>query len=251
MCHPHGLTPAFVILSVKKHIPNLFTCLNLLSGSIGIILVLKNNDLRSGAYLIWLAGLFDFLDGFVARALKVNSKIGKELDSLADMVTFGLLPAIMVFDMIQASSDHPILPYTALIITVFSALRLAKFNIDTRQSEHFVGLPTPANALLISSLPFIIYQQNFWLTEVLPLSGLLVMITVVFSLLLVSEIKLMALKFKGFQWEVNKMKYIFILMALVSLSVFKIKAVPLVITLYILLSIINNFLISNTRKNPN
>ena len=238
-------------MSLKKHIPNFFTCLNLLSGSIGIILVLTNQDIKSGAYLIWLAALFDFLDGFLARILKANSEIGKELDSLADMVTFGLLPSIMVFDMISSASKNPFLPYVALIIAVFSALRLAKFNVDTRQSESFIGLPTPANALLISSLPFIVYQQDFWLTKILPLTGLLLIITIVFSIFLVAEIKLMALKFHGFQWKTNEMKYIFILLTVVLLVFFKITAIPLIITMYVLLSIINNLLISITAKKTN
>lgn len=220
-------------------------------GSIGIILVLKGQDLKSGAYLIWLAGLFDFLDGFSARILGVSSEMGKELDSLADMVTFGLLPAIMVFAMMGSFSENQSLPYTGLLIALFSALRLAKFNIDTRQNDQFIGLPTPANALFISSLPFIVYEQGPWSEEVLPTAYLLLIITVVLSFLLVSEIKLMALKFNGFGWKVNKMKYLLILSAIILLVFFRVKAIPLVITLYILLSIINNFLISGTNKKPN
>ena len=198
-----------------------------------------------------MAGLFDFLDGFIARALKVNSKMGKELDSLADMVTFGLLPAIMTFSMIDSFSDSPVLPYAGLTIALFSALRLAKFNIDTRQSDQFIGLPTPANALLISSLPFIVYEQGFWLNETIPSILLLLIITLVFSLLLVLEIKLMALKFQGFGWGPNKMKYILILLAIIFLLFFGIMGIPLVITSYIFLSIFNNFLISNADKNLN
>ena len=222
-----------------------------MAGSVGIILVLESRDLKSGAYLIWLAGLFDFLDGFLARILKVHSAIGKELDSLADMVTFGLLPAIMVFVMIQTSSANPLIPYAGLIIAVLSALRLAKFNVDTRQSEQFIGLPTPANALLISALPFIVYEPDFRVTEVIPLPYLLLAVSGIFSVLLVTEIKLMALKFQGFDWGGNKMKYIFLLLALVLLVLLKIKAIPLIITSYIMFSIINNFLISGAGKNLN
>ena len=222
-----------------------------MAGSVGIILVLESRDLKSGAYLIWLAGLFDFLDGFLARILKVHSAIGKELDSLADMVTFGLLPAIMVFVMIQTSSANPLIPYAGLIIAVLSALRLAKFNVDIRQSEQFIGLPTPANALLISALPFIVYEPDFRVTEVIPLPYLLLAVSGIFSVLLVTEIKLMALKFQGFDWETNKMKYIFLLLALVLLVLLKIKAIPLIVTSYIVFSIINNFLISGVGKNLN
>ncbi|WP_346761112.1 CDP-diacylglycerol--serine O-phosphatidyltransferase [Agaribacillus aureus] len=236
---------------MKKNIPNLFTCLNLLCGSVGIILVLQNQDLKSGAYLIWLAGLFDFLDGFAARTLRVKSEIGKELDSLADMVTFGLLPGIIIFAMIQSVSDNSWLPYSGLIIPVFSALRLAKFNIDVRQTDQFIGLPTPANALLISSLPFIISSEKSWLTETLPLPYLLSIISLVFSILMVSEIRLMALKFAGFQWAANKMKYIFILSSITVLILFRVKAFPLVIILYILLSIVNNFLMPDTHNKSN
>lgn len=222
-----------------------------MAGSVGIILVLESRDLKSGAYLIWLAGLFDFLDGFLARILKVHSAIGKELDSLADMVTFGLLPAIMVFVMIQTSSANPLIPYAGLIIAVLSALRLAKFNVDIRQSEQFIGLPTPANALLISALPFIVYEPDFRITEVIPLPYLLLAVSGIFSVLLVTEIKLMALKFQGFDWGTNKMKYIFLLLALVLLVLLKIKAIPLIVTSYIMFSIINNFLISGAGKNLN
>ncbi len=236
---------------MKKNIPNLFTCLNLLCGSVGVILVLQNQDLKSGAYLIWLAGLFDFLDGFAARALRVKSEIGKELDSLADMVTFGLLPGIMIFAMIQSVSNNSWLPYSGLIIPVFSALRLAKFNIDVRQTDQFIGLPTPANALLISSLPFIISSEKSWLTDILPLPYLLSVISLVFSVLMVSEIRLMALKFTGFQWTANKMKYIFILISIISLILFRVKAFPLVIISYILLSIVNNFLMPDTHNKSN
>ena len=222
-----------------------------MAGSVGIILVLESQDLKSSAYLIWLAGLFDFLDGFLARMLKVHSAIGKELDSLADMVTFGLLPAIMVFAMIQTSTTNPVMPYASLIIAVFSALRLARFNVDTRQSEQFIGLPTPANALLISALPFIVYEPDFMITEVIPLPYLLLAVSGIFSVLLVAEIKLMALKFQGFHWGANKMKYIFILLAVILLLLLKVKAIPLIITAYILFSIINNFLIPGTGKNLN
>jgi len=139
-------------LKIKSHIPNTITLLNLFSGVMGIIWVL-DGQLLYGAYFVLIAAGFDFLDGFVARLLKVQSEIGKELDSLADVVSFGVLPGIMLFTMVRDQAELPWLPYLTLIVPMLSAYRLAKFNLDTRQTDRFIGLPTPANALFISALP--------------------------------------------------------------------------------------------------
>ncbi|OZA56958.1 MAG: CDP-diacylglycerol--serine O-phosphatidyltransferase, partial [Sphingobacteriales bacterium 39-40-5] len=141
---------------MKKHIPNSVTCLNLFSGCLGIVFAFQGN-LIWASYAIVIAAVFDFFDGMLARLLKAYSDIGKELDSLADMVSFGVLPSVIIYQLFALSPQIDFgadwLSFSAFIIAVFSALRLAKFNIDTRQSENFIGLPTPANALLIASFP--------------------------------------------------------------------------------------------------
>ncbi len=189
-------------------------------------------------FLIWLAAIFDFFDGFAARMLKVSSPIGGELDSLADNVTFGLLPAIIVFSMIQEPSLPEWVPYLAFVIAVFSALRLAKFNVDTRQTDSFIGLPTPANALLLSSFPLILEYSN------LPLAFVgnpwfLLICSFALSFLLVAELPLFALKFKSFSWADNKLKYIFLITSAVLVVLLKFVAIPLVIILYIFVSLFN------------
>ena len=137
-------------MKVLRHLPNALTCGNLLCGCVGIIFTLQDGAAVS-AWFVWAACVFDFLDGFAARALKVNSPIGKELDSLADMVSFGALPAIVMFQMIDTISSNNFFPYTAFSLAIFSALRLAKFNVDDKQKDSFIGLPVPANALFITS----------------------------------------------------------------------------------------------------
>ncbi|MBC7617150.1 MAG: CDP-diacylglycerol--serine O-phosphatidyltransferase, partial [Pedobacter sp.] len=166
---------------MKKHIPNAITCANLFSGCIGVVFAFKG-ELETAAYFVLLSGIFDFFDGMVARLLKVKSAIGKELDSLADMVSFGFLPGVVMFQLLKAgdySNDY--LPYLGFIITVFSALRLAKFNIDERQTEDFIGLNTPMNTLFIVSLPFIAKDYP----EVISSTILLIGLVVVTSFLLV------------------------------------------------------------------
>src|ERR1700744_4419476 len=146
---------------VSKHVPNAITCPNLFSGCVGIVFAFQHN-LIVAAYAVFLAAIFDFFDGFASRVLQSFSVIGKDLDSLADLVSFGFLPAAILFELLlQAPQiDHisPYLNFIAFLIPVFSALRLAKFNTDSRQAEIFIGLPTPANAILIASLPFVIDQ---------------------------------------------------------------------------------------------
>ena len=222
-------------MGFKKHIPNLLTCCNLVCGSVGIVQVF-NNELHYAAYLIWAALIFDFLDGFVARLLKVHSPMGKELDSLADMVTFGLLPAAICFQILNNLTPLIWLPYAGFLITIFSALRLAKFNIDERQADSFIGLPTPANTLFISSLIFV---DQLWLT--LPV---LLSLIVVFSCLLVAPLEMLALKFKHFGWRGNEVRYIFIGISLVSILLFWQLALPVIIIAYICLSIIKKVFLS-------
>jgi CDP-diacylglycerol---serine O-phosphatidyltransferase len=217
---------------MKKHLPNFLTCCNLLCGCFGILFCLQDRNVPV-AYFVWVAGIFDFFDGFIARLLKVSSPIGKELDSLADVISFGLLPAFVMYKLIDASTTNEFLPYLAFMIAVFSALRLAIFNVDVRQTDSFIGLNTPANTLFITSLVFLAERTGNWLTQ----SWLLVAITIVFSLLMVSPLEFFALKFKNFKWADNQLRFTFLLLAVLLLSIFQFAALPIIIILYIILSL--------------
>ena len=234
---------------MKKHIPNFITTLNLFSGCIGIILALQYR-IDYAAYFIAIAALFDFLDGMVARALHVKSEIGKELDSLADVVSFGVLPGIIVFQLMANSPNTPaggsyisVFSLIALIIPVLSAVRLAKFNLDTRQTTSFIGLPVPANALFLGSLPLIKMQAGFsdslsWLTTITDNYYILAFIAIGMSLLLVSGIPLIALKFRNLKFADNKPQFILVAFAVIAFAVVTFTAIPLIILAYILLSLI-------------
>jgi CDP-diacylglycerol---serine O-phosphatidyltransferase len=215
-----------------RHIPNALTSGNLLCGCVGIICSFTNPEIPT-AWFVWAACVFDFLDGFSARILKVSSPIGKELDSLADMVSFGVLPAITMKNLLMATGIG-YWSWIGLSLAVFSAVRLAKFNIDTRQSDSFIGVPTPAHALFICGLPSLI--------SVFPIgwfgSITLISITVLFSWLMVSPIPLFALKFKNFSWQANKLRFTFLLFAVLLIAIFKAAGLPLAILLYIFFSLL-------------
>jgi CDP-diacylglycerol---serine O-phosphatidyltransferase len=217
-------------MSVLRHIPNTLTCANLVCGCLGIISLFTNKI--EPAYFIWAACVFDFFDGFAARLFKVSSPIGKELDSLSDMVSFGVLPALAMYSWIGTSTSS-YLPFVAIGIAVFSALRLAKFNIDENQSDSFIGVPTPANALFISALPFLPETLQTWVF--LPAS--LVAITIVFSFLLVAPLKLLALKFKHFAWQGNQLRFTFLTISVLLLLLFRAGAIPFIILFYIGISL--------------
>ena len=189
-------------MSGKGYIPNIFTSANLTIGCLAIIEIFEGK-LEYVPYYIWIAGVVDFLDGFSARLTDSASSIGKDLDSLADLVSFGIVPSLLVYSMLKQYSDHPLLPYISLFIAVFSALRLAKFNNDERQSSVFYGLNTPANALFFTSIPLLISEGKF--LPLLQNVTFLSIITILFSLLLVSEIKLLlisiCLQSGRFLWE--------------------------------------------------
>jgi CDP-diacylglycerol--serine O-phosphatidyltransferase len=210
---------------------------------VGIVSVFQN-DLNFAAYMIGLAAVLDFGDGFAARILKSFSAIGKELDSLADCVTFGVLPGMIMYKLLQRSLMHDkysielfvLLPYLAFLISIFSALRLAKFNVDTRQTDSFIGVPTPANALFIGSLPLILWQYPHWNAYILSPYALIAYVLVM-SFLMVSEIPLFALKFKDFTWTNNRVRYIFLIASLALIVFFQFAALPLIIALYIVLSL--------------
>lgn len=226
---------------MKKHIPNAITCLNLFCGCIGIVMAF-NDNLVFASYAIVIAAIFDFTDGLAARLLNAYSEIGKELDSLADVVSFGVLPSVIIFKLFliapQLGLISNYLNYSAFLIAIFSALRLAKFNIDTRQTENFIGLPTPANALFIASLPFIIEGSSSFFSAFILNPFFLFILSLGMGLLLVMEIPLMSLKFKSLRFNDNLYRYILIILAALLILFFKFAAVPVVIFLYILLSII-------------
>lgn len=215
-------------MNFKKHIPNFLTCCNLVCGCFGIVFCLEERSIPA-AYFVWAAGIFDFFDGFVARLLKVNSPIGKELDSLADMVSFGLLPALVMYKMLAPVTSIAWLPYLAFLIAVAAALRLAIFNIDETQSDSFKGLNTPSNTLFITSLPLLTGLAASWVNQ----GWVLVLITVVFSWLMVSPIRFFAFKFKNFKWADNKMRFTFIALAVLLIAIFRVNGIPMVILLYI------------------
>lgn len=224
---------------IKKHIPNTITCGNLLCGCVGIVEIFHGNMILSCGLLV-VAAILDFFDGFAARLLKVASPIGKDLDSLADVVTFGVLPSIIIYQLILKSTEtlsELWMPNIAFLIAIFSAVRLAKFNNDPRQSEGFIGLPTPANGFLIASFPILLQQDaEFWTPIILDKTHLIIF-TCVMSYLLVAELPLLALKFKNFSWKGNEARFIFLISSLVLLVTLQFTAVPIIILLYILLSI--------------
>jgi len=242
-------------------LPNLITLLNLFLGCVAIVFALQGWTLFAG-YCIMLAAVFDFCDGFAARLLDAYSEVGKQLDSLADVVSFGVAPAAMLYKAIcialaqQTAWDLDSLPlelfaFFPFIIALFSALRLAKFNVDTRQSEQFLGLPTPANALLIAS--FLMYARYHIALDayITPLS--ICIAVVLLSALLVVEIPMLALKFKGFAWRPNLPRYCFIILCVILFIVVLLLgqewplAIVLIILLYILYSILLT-LLSQLRK---
>jgi CDP-diacylglycerol--serine O-phosphatidyltransferase len=220
---------------MKRLIPNALTCANLLSGCIGIVFAFKGS-LDIAAYSVLISGIFDFFDGFTARILNVKSMIGKELDSLADMVSFGFLPGVVMYKLLEQSDySSPYLPFIGFLMTIFSALRLAKFNLDTRQTEDFIGLNTPMNTLFIVSLPFI--QKDY--PAIINSTILLIAITVLMCWLLVCEIKIFSLKFGSIKWIHNKTKFVFLIISAVLIAFLKFAAIPFVLVLYIASSIVH------------
>ncbi|WP_460637584.1 CDP-diacylglycerol--serine O-phosphatidyltransferase [Larkinella harenae] len=219
-----------------RHLPNAMTCGNLLCGCIGLVMTLRGHS-DQAAWLILLAGVLDFGDGFVARLVNVSGPFGKELDSLADVVTFGVLPATMVYQALW-SQGMGNWSYLAYLIAVLSALRLANFNIDTRQSDQFIGVPVPANSVLIAAFPLMsVFQPQFaFLWE----SPITLFALIGFSFMLVAELPLLAFKFKSFGWRENQTKYSFLILSALLLLFLQFAAVPLVILLYILVSFFAN-----------
>lgn len=221
-------------------LPNVITCLNLFSGCVGIVFAF-NGDLKSAGYAILLAAFFDFFDGLAARALRISSNLGKELDSLADVISFGFLPSVIIYQLIGTSTSLieqlPWLQYAAFVLTIFSALRLAKFNIDTRQSDSFIGLPVPSSALVVLSIPYLVEQPGF-IGDIFQSTLSLLILIGILSLLMISELPLIALKFKSLDVKQNIYQYALIIIGIILFVLFKFAAVGLIIVTYILLSIL-------------
>ncbi len=238
-------------MSIKKHIPNFFTALNIVCGSIAIIYALQS-DLLLAFYFICLAAFFDFIDGGVARLLKTQSEVGKQLDSLCDVVSFGVAPGVILFTMMRHALDvpfplafdslplyHVLLLLSMVLVPVFSAVRLAKFNVDTRQSSSFIGLPVPANALLIASLGVLFVSSPlYWLVNLLATPWVLLALSVFCSYLLISPLPMFALKFKNLTWKDNRVRFLFILLSILLIAFFGFGGISLVIIVYIFISLI-------------
>ncbi len=238
-------------MGFHKHIPNTLTSLNLISGSIAIVFTFEQSP-HIAALLIIAAAVFDFLDGLSARLLKAYSAIGKQLDSLADLISFGLAPSMIIYHYLLQSAPNPgwteinPIPFIAFLIPVLSALRLAKFNIDENQTHEFIGLPTPANALFLVSFPLalafgssdnLLYQFYLWTTQSFwALTG----ITLLLSFLMVTHIPLISLKFRGYGFENNRFKYVFLSGCVLLLILTGVFALPLILLYYILVSIVRN-----------
>jgi len=221
---------------IKRQIPNLFTFLNLFCGCLALYWCTKS-QFELVFFFVSLGIFFDFFDGFFARLFNVAGLLGVQLDSLADMVTSGVVPGFVMFYLLDQTSDIQFLPFFGFIIILGSAFRLAKFNIDTRQTNSFIGLPTPANALLITSLPSVFANENFIKTLLLNPIGL-ILLSILSAFLLNAEIPLFSLKVKKFHFKGNELQIIFLLIAIVLLLVLKIMAVPLIILMYVLISVI-------------
>ncbi len=234
---------------IRKNVPNFVTTLNLLSGCFSIVFAFDGNLLLA-SWFIGLAAVFDFLDGMLARLLNARSPLGLQLDSLADVISFGMAPGVIVFQLMLNATNLPAIYWnevnlaamTAFLIPAFSAIRLAKFNIDDRQTNSFIGLPTPANAIFFASLPLVFHQAEVaghqWIMQLLQNFPLLLVITILFSLLLVAPIPLLAFKFKTYRFSDNLVRYIFISLAIILFFAIKFYALPILIGVYILLTFV-------------
>ena len=246
-------------MNIKKHIPNLLTLGNLLCGTIATIFAVQGEFVF--AALLVIAGiLFDFLDGFAARLLHVSGELGKQLDSLADMVTSGVVPGIIMFKLLQDENVfmndnylnsleqfsfnfnvNDVLPFLGLLLTLGACYRLAKFNIDTRQSDSFIGLPTPAMSLFVISLPLIQeYSSIDFVQNIIANNYFLIAVTIVLTYLMNAELPLFSLKFKEYSVKNNVIKYLFLVVSLCMIIFLQYLSIPLIILVYVILSIFSN-----------
>jgi CDP-diacylglycerol---serine O-phosphatidyltransferase len=240
-------------MKIKKHIPNILTGCNLFCGLISITMVLQGSFVMASLF-IFIAAVFDYLDGTAARLLDARSELGKQLDSLADVISFGVAPGILIFQLVFHSCAGScnilermhITPYFALLIPLCSALRLAKFNIDPRQEETFIGLPTPAMAIFFASIPLVLFLQPRFFTVIrldfmfdfFSNTRILVMLAVFFSYLMISDFRIFSMKFKSTKWKGNEARYILLLLSVLLVILFSLTAIPLIILAYLLLSMV-------------
>ncbi len=258
-CTTFVFSNIFPNMNIKKHIPNLFTFLNLFSGCVALVFVSQTNYLIA---FLWVAlGIFfDFFDGFFARKFQVAGPLGVQLDSLADMVTSGVVPGYVVFQILsgmqnQATTFGPDfssnttswIPYLGFLITLGACYRLAKFNIDTRQADSFIGLPTPANSLFFTSLPIVMTDGVIpQVSELLHQNGSWIILSVLSAYVMNAEIPLFSLKIKEFSWAKYTTQLIFLLLSVVLIFFFRVSAVPVIILMYVLISIIRNLFTKKT-----
>lgn len=229
-----------------KHIPNAITCCNLLSGCISIVL-LCNGYVTAAGIMIFVAAIFDFFDGFAARLLKAYSAIGAELDSLSDVVSFGVAPSFIIYHYLQSTpvsvsiSSFNVIPFAAFLLAVFAELRLAKFNVDDRQTTSFIGLPTPAMGLFVASLPFTLQNENLaFMGGLMTNIYFLLSVVAIFSYLMVSEIPFFSLKIKNLRFKENIHIYVLAAFAVISFIILGFAAIPFVILFYIIEAICLN-----------
>lgn len=237
-------------MNLKNHIPNFITLMNLLSGILSIHLVMEG-DIKLAAALIFVAAILDFFDGFLARILRAKSEIGAQLDSLADIVSFGVAPSFILYATISLTLEmkgdytESYLPYIAFLVPLFSALRLAKFNIDDEQATSFKGLPTPATGILLASFPIMILvclaENKGLYYDIVSNPYFLAAVAVISSLLMVSNLPMFAMKFSSPSWGENQTRYIFIILSVFLIILLKLAAIPLIILMYLLLSIVIMF----------
>ena len=242
-------------MNVKKHIPNIITLLNLFCGCIALVFAFQQEFLLA-FYFVCLGIFFDFFDGFFARLFKVSSPLGLQLDSLADMITSGIVPGVIMFQMLLKSfgeekiisvsswdNSAMIFPFLGFIITLGACYRLANFNIDTRQTDSFIGLPTPANALFILSLPLILLNSNIeFIANALQNHWVLITISIVSAYIMNAEIPLFSLKVKDFTFKKNALQILFLASSVLFLLVFRYLGIPMIIIFYVLLSVVNNMI---------
>ncbi|MDX9941199.1 MAG: CDP-alcohol phosphatidyltransferase family protein [Bacteroidales bacterium] len=233
-----------------KHLPNAVTLANLFLGAVALVLAIEGQPQLS-AILIAICAVLDFSDGMLARLLNARSELGQQLDSLADLVSFGMAPAGILYHYLQGAVHglnpqalQNVLPFAAFFLAVFAGLRLAIFNIDTRQTRSFIGLPTPANAAFFASLPFVLAfagHQGFifrWV-EIITQSWIwLLLLLALFSVLMVAPIPMFSLKIKNLSWQENRAPYIFAALILISLIIFGLQAVALIVFFYLILSLL-------------
>ncbi len=239
-----------------KHIPNIITGLNIFSGCLAVVFALYGLPAHAAMFIL-LSAIFDFCDGFAARVLNAYSNMGKELDSLADLISFGFAPAAIAYNMLtdiysvditgildfQVKSFILLIPF---IIIIASAFRLAKFNIDTRQTVFFLGLPTPANALFWASLPIVkLFNENAVINTISENPIFIIVSLVVFSILLVSEIPMFSFKVKTLGFKENAIRYIYLMALVVSFIIFDLSAVVFVIPIYIVFSLLSAYIFRN------